>query len=219
MPTPLPFLDPSTPSLKICGVTTPGDAHRLAELGVHALGANFWPRSKRYLDPALGGFLRDLAGSILRVGVFVNAGTGLPVSLFKEGLIDVVQLHGDEPESDIPLIQRHGIPVIRALAVDENGSLPNVQEFGAEGVLLDAHAPGVYGGTGETIDWDAAGDFVKEHPKLPVILAGGITPENAEEALQTVRPAAIDIASGAESAPGIKDFAKVEQLMAAVRQA
>ena len=214
---PLPFLDPSTPSLKICGVTTAADATRLAELGVHALGANFWPKSKRYLDPAVAGFLRDLAGSILRVGVFVNAGTSLPVSLFKDGLIDVVQLHGDEPESDIPLIQRQHIPVIRALAVDEEGSLPPLRQLGAEGVLLDAHAPGVYGGTGKTIDWNAAGDFVKDHPKLPVILAGGITPENAAEALQTVRPAAIDIASGAESTPGIKDFAKVEQLMATVQ--
>lgn len=214
-----PFLDPSTPSLKICGVTTADDAGKLAELGVHALGANFWPKSKRYLDPAAAAFLRELAGSILRVGVFVNAGTSLPVSLFKDGLIDVAQLHGDEPESDIPLIQKHGIPVIRALAVDEEGTLPSIGGFGAEGVLLDAHAPGVYGGTGKTIDWDAAADFVQAHPKTPVILAGGITPENAAEAVRTVRPAAIDIASGAESAPGIKDFAKVERLLAATREA
>lgn len=216
MPTSL--LDPAGPSLKICGVTTAADAARLAELGVDALGANFWPKSKRYLDPVTAGFLRDLNGRILRVGVFVNAATDLPVSLFKEGLIDVVQLHGDEPESDIPLIQEHGIPVIRALSVDEDGALPPVDEFQAEAVLLDAHAPGVYGGTGKTIDWAAAGGFVDHHPGLPVILAGGITPDNADDALRTVRPAAIDIASGAESAPGIKDFQKVESLLATVRR-
>jgi len=83
--------------------------------------------------------------------------------------------------------------------------------------LLDAHAPGVYGGTGKTIDWTTAGDFVRTHPETPVILAGGITPENVAEAVRAVRPAAIDVASGAESRPGIKDFAKVGRLLEATQ--
>ncbi|GAA5482450.1 phosphoribosylanthranilate isomerase [Haloferula sargassicola] len=205
------FLDPSCCSLKICGVTLPADADRLVELGVDALGANFWPKSKRYLDPAKAGFLADLAGRILRVGVFVNAGTDPPRELFEAGFIDAVQLHGDEPESDLHTLAGHGIPVIRSATLS-NAQPPAVPAA----LLLDAHAPGVYGGTGRTIDWPAAADFIRQHSGLPVILAGGIVPGNAAEAVRLVRPCAIDIASGAESAPGIKDFDKVRALQAAL---
>ena len=95
--------------------------------------------------------------------------------------------------------------------------LARAAEYGAAAVLLDAHAPGVYGGTGETFDWSVAAAFREAHPALPVILAGGIVPENARASLQAVRPAALDVASGSESAPGVKDFAKVAALLEAVR--
>lgn len=206
------FLATHPCSLKICGVTRPADAEKLADLGVHALGANFWPRSKRYLDPEHAAFLKSLAGRILRVGVFVNAGTSQPRELFDLGLIDAVQLHGDEPATDLITLAAAGIPLIRAATL-ENAAIP----AGGAALLLDAHAPGVYGGTGMTIDWSAAADFVKTHPALPVILAGGIVPENAAEAVRIVKPCAIDIASGAESAPGIKDFGKVRALLDAIQ--
>ena len=183
----------------------------LASLGVHALGANFWPRSKRYLDPLNAGFLKDLADRILRVGVFVNAGTRQPRELFELGLIDAVQLHGDEPAGDLDILAAAGIPLIRSASLDQ-ASPP----AGGAALLLDAHAPGVYGGTGTTIDWSAAARFVREHPGLPVILAGGIVPENAAEAVRTVRPRAIDVASGAEISPGLKDPDKVRALLAAI---
>lgn len=211
------FLDPGFPSLKICGVTTADDAGRLAVLGVDALGANFWPGSKRYLDPSHAGFLAGLKGRILRVGVFVNAGQDLPKRLFRDGLIDLVQLHGDESADECCRFAESGIPFIKALGVRGAADLARARDFGARGILLDAHAPGVYGGTGETIDWHLARRFGEEHADLPVILAGGITPENIAEALATARPAAVDVASGAETAPGVKDFAKVEALLAACR--
>ena len=211
------FLNPKHTSLKVCGVRTKSDAEQLAELGVEALGVNFWPQSKRYLDPAEAGFLPELQGRILRVGVFVNAGTQLPFRLHENGLIDVAQLHGDEPDEEILFLQDHGVPVFRALGIANGRDLEAAAECPADGVLLDAHAPGIYGGTGNTIDWDAAVGFVAIHPDVPVILAGGITPENAAEAARTVRPAAVDTASGSESAPGVKDMVKVVKLLEAIR--
>jgi phosphoribosylanthranilate isomerase len=211
------FLAPEAPSLKICGVTTAADAEQLAALGVDALGANFWPQSKRYLAPELAGFLRGLEGRILRVGVFVNADPELPLRLVREGLIDVIQLHGDETPDDARPFVAAGLPFLKALGVRGPADLARARDFGAAGVLLDAHAPGVYGGTGQTIDWDLARSFVDAHPELPLILAGGITADNAAQAIAAVRPAALDIASGAESSPGVKDFAKVAALLAACR--
>lgn len=211
------FLSPDRTSLKICGVTLATDAERLADLGVDALGANFWPKSKRYLEPELAGFLRGLEGRILRVGVFVNAGPDLPRRIFDEGLIDVIQLHGDETPADARHFVEAGIPFLKALGVRSVDDLESARDFHASGILLDAHAPGIYGGTGQTIDWSLARSFVEQHPDLPLILAGGITSENAAAAIEAVRPAALDIASGAESSPGVKDFDKVAALLAACR--
>lgn len=207
------FLDPTLVSLKICGVTSPGDAERLAELQVPALGANFWPQSKRYLSPEDASFLKDLSGKILRVGVFVNSAPDLPIRLFEEGLIDLVQLHGDEKPADTAPFVTARIPFIKAIGVKTLSDLEQAAEFGASAILLDAHAPGIYGGTGEVFDWNVADTFRRQHPDLPIILAGGITPDNAAEAAAKVRPAALDIASGAEVSPGVKDFDKVAHLL------
>lgn len=212
------FLDPSTVSLKICGVTTPDDAERLVSLGVDALGVNFWPRSKRYLAPENAAWLAGLAGKILRVGVFVNEPPELPLRLLREGLLDAVQLHGDETPEDAAVYQEAGVPFFKALGVKTRDDLARAADFHANAILLDAHAPGVYGGTGETFDWNAALDFKKRHPGIPIILAGGIVPENAAVAAITVRPAALDVASGAEFSPGIKDFDKVSALLAALKR-
>lgn len=212
------FLNPSPTSLKICGVTLASDATRLAELGVDALGANFWPQSKRFLDPAQADFLKDLKGSILRVGVFVNAGHELPIRLYQEGFIDLVQLHGDETPEEAKLLVDAEVPFVKAIGVRGLADLAKARDFWAEGILLDAHAPGIYGGTGQTIDWGLARKFVEEHPNLGLILAGGITPENVAEAIHAVRPAALDVASGAEIRPGVKDFTKVEALLEACRR-
>ncbi|MEI8037448.1 MAG: phosphoribosylanthranilate isomerase [Verrucomicrobiota bacterium] len=210
------FLDPSTVSLKICGVTTRDDAVRLVALGVDALGVNFWPRSQRYLAPELAGWLRELAGKILRVGVFVNEPAALPLRLIRAGLLDVVQLHGDETPEEAATYQDGGVPFFKAIGVKTLADLERAAEYGAQAILLDAHAPGVYGGTGRTFDWHSARAFKSRHPQLPVILAGGIVPANAALAAAAVRPAALDVASGAELAPGRKDFDKVAALLAAL---
>lgn len=212
------FLDPSSVSLKICGVTRRDDAERLADLGVDALGVNFWPHSKRHLHEENASWLRDLAGRILRVGVFVNEDPALPLRLLAGGLIDVIQIHGDETPEDAMIYQQQGVPFFKAIGVKTRADLEHAADYHASAVLLDAHAPGVYGGTGETFDWNTALAFMSGHPGLPVILAGGIVPENAARAAQTVHPSALDVASGAEISPGIKDFNKVAALLAALNR-
>ncbi len=212
------FLSPTSVSLKICGVTTRADAEQLAALEVDALGVNFWPQSKRFLAAEKAGWLRDLAGSILRIGVFVNHAPELPLRLIREGLLDVVQVHGDETPEDVEVYRQAGIPFFKAIGVSTQQDLDAALDCGATALLLDAHAPGVYGGTGETFDWNAAVDFKSRHPDLPVILAGGIVPENAAMAAATVCPCALDVASGAELSPGIKDFKKIAALLAALNR-
>ncbi|NWK57056.1 phosphoribosylanthranilate isomerase [Verrucomicrobiaceae bacterium N1E253] len=211
------FLDQSSTSLKICGITQPEQAKQLADMGVDAIGINFWPHSKRYLAPdAARTFLPDLSGRTVRVGVFVNADPALPLQLLEQGAIDLAQFHGDEtPEYVQPFLDQ-GLPFIKAIGVKNAASLDHILAYQSDAVLLDTPAPGVYGGTGEAFDWNHAKSFMLEHPGLPVILAGGITPENASEAVRTLHPAVIDVASGAESAPGIKDLDKVSRLQKAL---
>lgn len=214
------FLDPSFTSLKVCGVTTADDARQLVELKVPALGVNFWPSSKRYIAPDLASqFLPDLHGKIVRVGVFVNADQELPLQLLHDGIIDIAQFHGDElPEYTSPF-RVAGLPFIKAIGVKNSDSLTHIGDYGATAILLDAHAPGVYGGTGDAFDWNLAKKVIADYPGLPVLLAGGISPLNAESAVHDVRPAALDVASGSESAPGIKDFEKVKALQSAILRA
>jgi phosphoribosylanthranilate isomerase len=212
------FLDPSTVSLKICGVTNYEDARQLATLGVDALGINFWPPSKRYLAAADATWLRQLEGEILRVGVFVNEPPELPLRLVREGYLDAVQLHGDETPAAAAAFRDAGVPFIKAIGVKTLADLSRATEYGAAGILLDAHAPGIYGGTGEIFDWQVASDFRRAHPHLPILLAGGIVPENAGLAAMSVQPAALDIASGAEISPGIKDFKKVAAFLTALHR-
>lgn len=204
-------------SLKICGVRTVEDARELVKLGVDAVGFNFWAGSKRYLDPAEGVWMKGLVGEILRVGVFVNEQSDLPVRLFHEGMIDVVQLHGDETPERAMGISQAGVPVIKALGVKDEADLLKAGAFQTDAVLLDAYAPNVFGGTGETFDWSLALEFKSRFPDTTMVLAGGITAENAALAIVQVRPNALDVASGAEISPGVKDFEKVKRLLAACR--
>ena len=208
------FLNPSHTSLKICGITRAEEATRLAEMGVDALGINFWPQSKRYLSPEDARKLpSNLAGKILRVGVFVNADPSLPRQLIEDGVIDLAQFHGDESPAYCAPFADAGLPFIKAIGVKNAASLDHISDYQATAILLDTPAPGVYGGTGEKFDWTHARDFIQANPNTPVLLAGGITPANAEDAIAMVHPAALDIASGAEISPGIKDFEKVQQLL------
>ncbi|MFY7818358.1 MAG: phosphoribosylanthranilate isomerase [Akkermansiaceae bacterium] len=214
------FFSPDRCSLKICGITTAADAQGLVDEKVAALGVNFWPLSKRYIDPDdAAAWLLAVSGSILRVGVFVNAETDFIAELYGRGLIDVAQLHGDECPSEMQLLLDRGIPCIKALGIHDANDLLSLKEYSnAQALLLDTAAPGVYGGTGSAFDWSLAIDAQMRMPSMPILLAGGISPENAGSAIDRVHPAAVDIASGAEISPGIKDMRKVRELQAIVTQ-
>jgi phosphoribosylanthranilate isomerase len=209
----------SSTSLKICGITIEADALRMIEMGVDALGFNFWPHSKRYLDPVQGVWLKGLAGKIERVGVFVNETSDLPYRLYAEGIIDIVQLHGDETPQQVAGFQKANIPVIKAIGIRNVEDITMAGAYQADAILLDTHAPQVFGGTGETFDWSLAKEFARQFPDMPMILAGGITPNNAEQAVTELHPSALDVASGAEISPGIKDPHKVAALVAACKNA
>lgn len=202
-------------SVKICGITQASDADILANLGVDALGVNFWPQSRRYCSPGMSeNFLPEMKGRILRVGVFVNNSRPLADELLEMDLIDVVQLHGDETPDDITHFLSKGAPVIRAVSAEKLPDYELPKENFA--LLIDTPAGGNYGGTGRIFDWSIARNFIEAHPDVPVILAGGLTPENAEVAIEQVQPVAIDIASGAEKSPGKKDSMKVRALLEAL---
>lgn len=202
---------------KVCGLTRADQARAIVDMGVDAIGINFWPKSKRYI--ALGDardWLAELAGAVTRVGVFVNAGVAELESAFASGLLDALQLHGDEsPEFVAKLIER-GLPVFKAHGGKDESLIDEAANFRGATILLDAYAPTEYGGTGATMDWSLGARVVKAAPERQVILAGGLTAENVATAIEQVHPFAVDVASGVESTPGIKDLAKVEAFLAKV---
>lgn len=213
---------PATPAdhtrIKICGITHPDDAALAAELGADALGLNFYPGSPRCLDLARdGGWLRELPAGPSRIAVVVNAPLALIERLLGEGIVDAVQLHGDEDESFCRSLQAAGLPFIKAIRVRDDESVAAPERFGTDHLLLDAYRPDAYGGTGHTLDWTVAARFAAAHPGT--ILSGGLRPGNVAEAVRRVRPFAVDVASGVEgeAGPRRKDPAKMRDLIAAVR--
>lgn len=215
------FPNPSViPSVKICGITQEQQARDIISLGADAIGINFWPKSKRYLpvdEAAL--WLPALREATDLVAVMVNPDRALLDRLICEGLVHTLQLHGDEPPSEVGRLLAAGADVIKALQVRDRDSLRQIGEFPCEVILLDAYNPGLYGGAGETFPWELAVIAQEEFPDKKIILSGGLTPLNVQEAVRQTRPAAVDVASGVESAPGLKDLALVKTFVDEARLA
>jgi phosphoribosylanthranilate isomerase len=198
--------------VKICGVTRGEDALAAVRLGADALGFNFWPGSKRHITAAAArGIIARLPPFVTPVGVFVNQLEGEMRAIAAETGIQVFQLHGDEPPE---LCARLPLPVVKAIPVDQVRALSRLLSYEVSAFLLDTPSRG-YGGSGEPFDWSLA-EGVSE--VAPVILAGGLTPENVAAAVRAVRPYAVDVASGVESSPGVKDMARMSRFFAAVRE-
>jgi len=202
--------------VKICGITELEDARLAVELGASALGFNFYPPSPRYVAPAAAAeIIQQLPPLVMPVGVFADETDAEHVAtIAREGRVAAVQLHG--PRFFATNCRLRNYLVIRAVAVGEAFKLEELTALHASAFLLDAFDPQLIGGTGKTFDWSVA----REAKQFgPVILAGGLTPENVAQAIREVQPFAVDVASGVESAPGKKDAAKLRAFFAAVGEA
>lgn len=213
------FPDTRTPpAVKICGITTESQARDIIALGTDALGINFWPKSKRYLPvDTAASWLPGLREATTLVAVMVNPDRALLDRLQGEGLVHILQLHGDEPPAEVARLQEAGAQVIKALQVRDRASLDQIGQFPCETILLDAYNPGLYGGAGETFPWELAVIAQEQYPERKIILSGGLTPANIHEAISQTHPAAVDVASGVESSPGIKDLALVREFIEQAR--
>ena len=200
--------------VKICGITRIEDALAAAEAGADAIGLVFEPKSPRAVKPEQAQIIaRALPPFITVVGLFVNAAADTVDTILKRVPLDLLQFHGDEtPEQ----CRRHHRPYIKAIHMRDDLNLKeNARRYAdAQGLLLDT-ATDVAGGSGRSFDWSRVPSGLGK----PVILVGGLTPENVAEAVRTVRPFAVDVSSGVEQSKGIKDAAKITAFIKAVREA
>lgn len=201
--------------IKICGITRAEDALAAARLGADALGFVFYPGSPRAVTPAQArDIIRGLPPFVVPVGLFVNADAATVRATLHAAPVQLLQFHGDETPG---YCAEFGLPFLRALRVKPGTDLLQyARDFhAAKGLLLDAWVEGVHGGTGATFDWS----LIPPDLPMPVILSGGLNPDNVEQAVRRVRPWAVDVSSGVESAKGIKDAAKIEAFINGVRNA
>jgi phosphoribosylanthranilate isomerase len=202
--------------VKICGITRHEDAELAASLDAWAIGFILWPQSRRACDPAVAaGIARAVRRRLELVGVFVNPTLDEVVRATEAIGLTHVQLHGDEGPAFCSAVgQRTGARVIKAVRIGSAADIRAVQRFHTDLHLLDSRAGTARGGTGRTWDWAL---IAQRHSSVPVVLSGGLDADNVAAGIAAVRPWAVDVASGVESEPGIKDPAKVEAFLAAAR--
>jgi phosphoribosylanthranilate isomerase len=212
-----PFQLRSRTRVKICGVTSRGDAWAAIEAGADALGFNLFRGSRRYLSlEENSSWICALPPFVTRVAVIVNAPLEDALRIAGDPAVDLLQLHGDEDPGYCAELMRRGHHFIKALRLGKGDETPTPEVFGTPHLLLDASVPGEFGGTGRPIDFTMAGEFVRRYPRFQFILAGGLTPDNVRQALLEVRPFAVDVATGVEREPGRKDSAKMRAFCAAL---
>jgi phosphoribosylanthranilate isomerase len=200
--------------IKICGIKTLDDAFAAIDAGADYLGFNFYPKSVRFIEKQacaeITSVLKKEFPQIKLVGVFVNSSVEEVKDILVSCLLDLTQLHGDETPEMLKTLDGKAFKAFRGIP-------ESVDEFArseSPAFLLDAAVKGIYGGSGVTADWEGAAELAK---KYPLLLAGGLTPENVAEAVSRVKPWGVDVASGVESAPGEKDPRKIKAFVQAVR--
>ncbi len=197
--------------VKICGITSLEDALWAVRSGADALGFVFSESPRMIAPEEARAIVMKLPPFITTVGLFVNEGAGKINNLVSECHLDRVQLHGEESEEFCHNFNR---PVIKAFRIKDKSSLGFVNNYQVSAYLFDAYVPGIAGGTGATFSWN----IVKErHFNAPVVLAGGLNPDNVRKAIRIVKPYAVDVSSGVELSPGVKDPGKIERFIKKVK--
>jgi len=202
-------------AVKICGITRPEDALAAARAGAHAIGLVFYAKSPRHVTPARAAeIIRVLPPFVTTVGLFVDATAEGVRAALAEAPVGLLQFHGDETPEFCRQFKRPYVKAVRVKAgVD---LLQYAQDYhDAKALLLDAYVEGLHGGSGAAFDWS----LIPRGLPLPVILSGGLTPENVADAVRRVRPSAVDTSSGVESAKGIKDAQRIAAFIKGVRNA
>lgn len=202
--------------VKICGITRVEDARLAVELGAAALGFNFFRPSPRYVEPGRAReMIAQLPRRVTTVGIFAEEATAAEVArVAREAKVTAVQLH--KPGFALPAIELAEFNVILGVPVKPGFEPAALAKLSADGILLDASDPRIHGGTGKTFDWSLAREA---RPYAKIILAGGLTAANVAQAIFEAKPFAVDVASGVESAPGVKDPAKMRAFFEAVENA
>jgi phosphoribosylanthranilate isomerase len=198
--------------VKFCGMTRIDDALEAVRLGAWAIGLNHHPDSPRFCEPAAA---QEISATVRRqvevVGVFVNPTLDEVAATAENEALTMIQLHGGEGAAFCrEAARRTGCKVIKAIRVRSAADVQAAEAFRTDFHLLDAYRPGAPGGTGASFDWELVAERRSE---VPLILAGGLTPGNVDEAVATVHPYAVDVASGVESEPGIKDHALMAEFL------
>jgi phosphoribosylanthranilate isomerase len=212
--------------IKICGITSVKGARFASLAGADAIGLNFYDKSPRCIDLAAAEqVMPAIPNTVTKVGVFVNAEAGEITEIADRLDLDYLQLHGDEPPEFLGNFVQY--KVIRAFRCGDDGFTPitayleSCRGLGRlpDAVLLDAHHPDQYGGTGQAIDWGSVTQSREILGEIPLVLAGGLTPFNVTAAINTARPDAVDVASGVESAPGSKDVLLIRAFCTTAKKA
>ena len=199
--------------VKICGITSVGDARVATEAGADMIGLMFYEKSPRHISlPQAVEIARSLPPLVLRVGVFVDPSRELVLQAIAECGLGLLQFHGNETPA---FCTQFGLMSVKAFRIRDAASLTALADYHTDAFLLDAYSSAALGGTGEKFNWELALEAKKAGK--PIILAGGLTPDNVVAAATYVRPLAVDVSSGVESAPGIKDPDKVRAFICAAK--
>jgi len=202
--------------VKICGITNLEDALAAVDAGANMLGFNFYKPSPRYITPQQAcEIVKQLPSSVLKVGVFVNEESVDVQGIMREAGLGALQLHGDESPKYCDTF--NGYYIIKTFAVTDTFDIQAAQAYDVEGIMLDTKHERLRGGTGQVFDWSVAKQAASTIPKL--FLAGGLSPENVENAIKTVRPFAVDACSALEDTPGKKNHERMRVFVNAVRRA